>query len=395
MTVRVDNVPLIPGAVVIGATGRGILGSTILLAPVPGREPSVLASSVTPGAEGSEFRAKIVSYPSGGDLFMWEDGSYTYSGPPGTLVFERYRDGALLGTGSRTLGMAPGAVGRVMLVDTSSLVPGAVVVGVGGFGVLGHAVLAPTPPGRHTSLLASAVTTSAESSAYRVVITDKPAGSSLYVWEDGTYTYSGPPGTVSFDRYRDGLLYDTGSISVGDETALSGAASQTTPRDAGGVISVGIALSGAASQTTPRDAGGSLSEHGVLTGGAVAVWAEDPGGSLSLARSRARSPLFVVYVNHRNAKGFFVKAPNEILDFDIDFTKELEYVKDVPLLVNAISVSGPTGMVIDDFYWVEETQRVKLWFSGGKDSTTYDCTVWLATRDGRRLETDIEIQIED
>ena len=373
MTVRVDNVPLIPGAVVIGATGRGILGSTILLAPVPGREPSVLASSVTPGAEGSEFRAKIVSYPSGGDLFMWEDGSYTYSGPPGTLVFERYRDGALLGTGSRTLGMAPGAVGRVMLVDTSSLVPGAVVVGVGGFGVLGHAVLAPTPPGRHTSLLASAVTTSAESSAYRVVITDKPAGSSLYVWEDGTYTYSGPPGTVSFDRYRDGLLYDTGSISVGDETALSGATSQTTP----------------------RDAGGSLSEHGVLTGGAVAVWAEDPGGSLSLARSRARSPLFVVYVNHRNAKGFFVKAPNEILDFDIDFTKELEYVKDVPLLVNAISVSGPTGMVIDDFYWVEETQRVKLWFSGGKDSTTYDCTVWLATRDGRRLETDIEIQIED
>ena len=138
-----------------------------------------------------------------------------------------------------------------------------------------------------------------------------------------------------------------------------------------------------------------FSEPGMLSGEAVAVWSTDAGGVMSPARSRARSPLFVIYVNHRNAKGFFVKAPNEVLDFDIDFTKELELVGDVPRAVNAISVLDPSGLVIEDFYWVEETQRVKLWFSGGTHGATYDCTVWLDTRDGRRFETDIEIQIED
>ena len=375
MTVRVDNAPLIPGAVVIGATGRGILGSTILLAPVPGREPSVLASSVTPGTEGSEFRAKIVSYPVGGDLYMWEDGSYTYSGPPGTLVFERYRDGALLGTGSRTLGMAPGAVGRVMLVDTSSLVPGAVVVGVGGFGVLGHAVLAPTPPGRHTSLLASAVTTSAESSAYRVVITDKPAGSSLYVWEDGTYTYSGPPGTVSFDRYRDGLLYDTGSVSVGGGAALAGTADAMERADAGGGVAMLYALAGG------HDALGTADSGGVLALFVIAPWIF----TSELRAVRVTSDTYGLL-------GKFVKQPAEVLDYRFDFTEWLRDCQDT-IADKQVDAFGDGALQVTQVDQLDGS--VAALVAGGVNGKTYKLTCTITTAGGRKKEADIQIRIKE
>ena len=264
MTVRVDNAPLIPGAVVIGATGRGILGSTILLAPVPGREPSVLASSVTPGTEGSEFRAKIVSYPVGGDLYMWEDGSYTYSGPPGT---------------------------------------------------------------------------------------------------------------VTFDRYRDGLLYDTGSVSVGGGAALAGTADAMERADAGGGVAMLYALAGG------HDALGTADSGGVLALFVIAPWIF----TSELRAVRVTSDTYGLL-------GKFVKQPSEVLDYRFDFTEWLRDCQDT-IADKQVDAFGDGALQVTQVDQLDGS--VAALVAGGVNGKTYKLTCTITTAGGRKKEADIQIRIKE
>lgn len=117
-------------------------------------------------------------------------------------------------------------------------------------------------------------------------------------------------------------------------------------------------------------------------------------GESESIRSRARSPLFVTYEGHANAKGGFTKAAGEVLDFDIEFASELASTADDARSISPISTLIPAGITLVDAYWVADTGCVKLWFSGGEDRKKYPCTVWLNTRDGRRLESDVLVRVK-
>lgn len=98
MSIRVDNVSLIPGALVCGDRGLGVLGSDI---PANGQHgPGFAFNDLLPTDASSEIRAVITSYPSAGSLFVFEDTSFEFSGPNGNYQFsyDLYRDGALYGS---------------------------------------------------------------------------------------------------------------------------------------------------------------------------------------------------------------------------------------------------------------------------------------------------------
>lgn len=104
MSIRVDTNSLIPGAIVCGNRGLGVLGSTILLTTSGGTDGNgVLYNDVEAGDEAKEFRAYIVTPPTEGELYMDEDGTFTYAGGPDTFTYEGFVDGVSYGTSSVVL----------------------------------------------------------------------------------------------------------------------------------------------------------------------------------------------------------------------------------------------------------------------------------------------------
>src|SRR6185312_1735609 len=68
--------------------------------------PSILANDVQAGDEGKEFRALILTRPSGGTIFFYEDGSFdTTVFPDGvhTGTYEGFADGVSYGTAPYSL----------------------------------------------------------------------------------------------------------------------------------------------------------------------------------------------------------------------------------------------------------------------------------------------------
>lgn len=100
MTIRVDTVSLIAGATVCGVRGLGVLGSAIPASGDAGA--SLLFNDITlPGEATDEFRVLILSAPAGGNLFAYEDGSFTATGyADGTHsgTYEGFKNGVSYGT---------------------------------------------------------------------------------------------------------------------------------------------------------------------------------------------------------------------------------------------------------------------------------------------------------
>lgn len=106
MSIRVDTTSLIPGAIVFGDRGLGVLGSTILAETATGDHGAgYLYNDVDSGDEGKEFRGLIVTPPSAGTFFAFEDGSFSLDAPDGsyTFVYRLYVDGADLGTATASI----------------------------------------------------------------------------------------------------------------------------------------------------------------------------------------------------------------------------------------------------------------------------------------------------
>ncbi len=99
-SVRVDTQSLIPGAMVVGTSGLGVVGSAI---PAAGTHGAAFLYNdlVLPADAGKEIRGLLLTSPAAGKLFAYEDGSFTFTdAPDGSYSFE-YRlfvDGANLGT---------------------------------------------------------------------------------------------------------------------------------------------------------------------------------------------------------------------------------------------------------------------------------------------------------
>lgn len=106
MSVRVDTASLIAGAVVCGDRGLGVLGSTVLADTATGDHGAgYLYNDVDSGDEAKEFRGLIVTPPSAGTFFAYEDGSFSLVAPDGayTFVYRLYVDGVDLGTATASV----------------------------------------------------------------------------------------------------------------------------------------------------------------------------------------------------------------------------------------------------------------------------------------------------
>lgn len=96
MSIRVDSSPLIPGSVVVGTPGLGVLGSDI---PSTGDSgPGYAYEDLIAGDDTKEIRGLIVSWPTNGTLRAYEDTSFTYDGSSDTFQYQLYVDGVSRGS---------------------------------------------------------------------------------------------------------------------------------------------------------------------------------------------------------------------------------------------------------------------------------------------------------
>lgn len=130
MSLRIDTSEQISGALVIGNTGLGELGSTILADTATGTHgPGYLYNDVDGGDSGKEFQGLIVTPPSAGTFFAYEDGSFSLTGAADgsySFVYRLYVDGVDLGTATSYITIGAGgtdasASGSVDAVDLISI----------------------------------------------------------------------------------------------------------------------------------------------------------------------------------------------------------------------------------------------------------------------------------
>ena len=98
-TCRVDIVPLIPGACVVGDTGNGVLASQVPLTGPDG--PPFGLVDIDPTDVSAEVRWLILTRPAVGTLTVSEDSSFKYVGAdvdgPQHFYAEAYRAGKPVG----------------------------------------------------------------------------------------------------------------------------------------------------------------------------------------------------------------------------------------------------------------------------------------------------------
>lgn len=113
------------GAYAFGCAGLGVTGAEIRANTSTGDHgPGYLYNDWDSGDDAKEFQGLVVTPPSGGTWFAYEDGSFTFAGAPdGTYPFEYrlYVDGADLGLQTSTI-----TVGVPGIVGTSSITLGSV-----------------------------------------------------------------------------------------------------------------------------------------------------------------------------------------------------------------------------------------------------------------------------
>ena len=110
MSLRIDTTELISGAYVIGETGLGVLGSTV---PSTGEHgASYLYNDLDlPTDNGVEIRGLIITPPSAGTFYAWENGSFSLVDAADgeyTFVYRLYVDGVDLGTAVATITIGAG-----------------------------------------------------------------------------------------------------------------------------------------------------------------------------------------------------------------------------------------------------------------------------------------------
>ena len=138
MSLRVDPSPLISGALTIGNTGLGVLGAVIRATTGGGDAgPGYLYNDwQSPADDGVEFIGRIITPPSSGTFFAYEDGTFTQVGAPDgaySFTYQLLADGILLGTAtvSIAIGASGGMTGNVVFEDVS---PSGTFFGQIGFG---------------------------------------------------------------------------------------------------------------------------------------------------------------------------------------------------------------------------------------------------------------------
>ncbi len=85
----------------------------------------------------------------------------------------------------------------------------------------------------------------------------------------------------------------------------------------------------------------------------------------------------------------FTKQPNDVLDYDIDFSDWLVSGDEV----ESVTVTAETGITVDSTNITSEI--VKIWLSGGTDGSSYKVTALAVTEGGRTKEKEFIIKIKE
>ena len=124
MSIRVDTASWIPGAIVIGHRGLGVLADDI---PSEGDSGgSYLFNDLTlPADSGKEICGRITSWPSAGALYAYEDGAFEFTDAPDgsySFIYSLYVDGVASGSGTVVLqvGSATAAISATTDATTFS-----------------------------------------------------------------------------------------------------------------------------------------------------------------------------------------------------------------------------------------------------------------------------------
>ena len=152
MSLRIDSAEWISGALIIGETGMGVLGSAI---PSTGDNgPGYAYNDLTlPADNAKEICGRITTWPTLGTLTAFEDTSFEFTGPDGSHSFQYqlYVDGVATGS-PVTVSLSVGAVsatasgtlaalGLTAPTGTATGTSAGDAVGIGGF--VSFALLAP------------------------------------------------------------------------------------------------------------------------------------------------------------------------------------------------------------------------------------------------------------
>lgn len=86
----------------------------------------------------------------------------------------------------------------------------------------------------------------------------------------------------------------------------------------------------------------------------------------------------------------FPKQPNEVLDYDIDFSDWLAERDDT---IASVTADCDDGIEVDLVTHLNGV--VKLWMVGGTSGRSYKVTATVVTADGRTKEGDIRIQVRE
>lgn len=132
-------------------------------------------------------------------------------------------------------------------VDSSSLISGAVVVGVPGLGVLAENI--PTTGEHGGGIAATWLVPEDAGKEVRVLVTTWPAAGTLFVFEDTSFEYDGPSTSFEAQLYLDGVAVGTPQpvmFTVGAGTTVSPSACSITSTGYAPSIQQPITLSPAA-----------------------------------------------------------------------------------------------------------------------------------------------------
>ena len=106
---RIDTTELIPGALVIGDTGLGVLVAGVPSAGQHGPAYAWDSVSLQANFAGKEYRGTIDSAPAALQLAAAENTSFTATGPDGShaVAWSLYEDGVYVGSSSFTVRFGP------------------------------------------------------------------------------------------------------------------------------------------------------------------------------------------------------------------------------------------------------------------------------------------------
>jgi hypothetical protein len=88
----------------------------------------------------------------------------------------------------------------------------------------------------------------------------------------------------------------------------------------------------------------------------------------------------------------FEKQPNEVQDFDIDFSEYLTGLSDYGI---SKVVTADIGLTILASTLLFSGTVVKVFTSGGTDGVTYKITVTLTTNGGRVKQAEIKVKVKE